>query len=104
MSSLELNNMANWEKLNKKFDETLDGLTNEDWDNWFRDREKNKEFRKEQRLLKAKMYELTLNMSNPKGKDLNLKNLISNAASLVKKVTVNEKTNNDSWENYNLAA
>lgn len=40
MSNLELNKMANWEKLNKKFDETIDKLTNEDWEKWKKERKK----------------------------------------------------------------
>ena len=28
--------MANWEKLNKEFDDCLDSMTKEDWDNWYK--------------------------------------------------------------------
>ena len=28
--------MANWEKLNKEFDDALDSMTKEDWDNWYK--------------------------------------------------------------------
>ena len=27
--------MANWEKLNKEFDEALDSMTSEDWKSWY---------------------------------------------------------------------
>lgn len=27
--------MANWEKLNKEFDEALDSMTKEDWKSWY---------------------------------------------------------------------
>ena len=28
--------MANWEKLNKEFDDALDSMTKEHWDNWYK--------------------------------------------------------------------
>ena len=50
--------MADWSKLNKKFDEVLDNLTDEDWDRWMNEREEeNKSYRE---LLELKTRTQTL--------------------------------------------
>lgn len=48
--------MANWEKLNKEFDDCLDSMTKEDWDNWYKNVEQK---RINQNKMKQKEYKPT---------------------------------------------
>jgi uncharacterized SAM-dependent methyltransferase len=45
--------MANWNLLNKQFDEVLNNFSDKDWNNWALNRIKNKETRRQEMLLKA---------------------------------------------------
>lgn len=49
--------MANWEMLNKEFEQVLNNLTDEAWDSWASQREAKKAMRRQELLLKAKMQE-----------------------------------------------
>lgn len=62
-----MKNMANWDKLNQKFDEVLSSLSDADWENWAKNRESKKAMRKQQMLLKAKMQEEKLYFNSIKG-------------------------------------
>ena len=48
--------MANWEKLNKEFDDALDSMTKEDWDNWYKNVE-------QKRINQNKMEEETKDLN-----------------------------------------
>lgn len=61
--------MANWDKLNKQFDDLLDSMTIEDWQFWANNREQ-KKMRVSEMLLKAKLQEEKLLLSNTTGKSI----------------------------------
>jgi hypothetical protein len=46
----------NWDRVNKKFDEVLNNLSDEDWDNWDKNRESNRLLRREK--MNEKLIEM----------------------------------------------
>ena len=52
--------MANWEKLNKEFDDALNSMTKEDWDNWYKNVEQKRINQNKMGLIK----DLTNQMKN----------------------------------------
>jgi len=55
---------ANWNKLNKEFDDLFDKLTDEDWNNWTSHRESKKALRREVLNLKARIQSIMLELKN----------------------------------------
>lgn len=49
--------MANWEKLNKRFDEVLDSLTQEDWQKWDSQKEANTQQRRKELITNGQVQE-----------------------------------------------
>jgi hypothetical protein len=47
--------MANWEKLNSKFNQIIDNMSNEDWNKWSSERMAKKAMRNSEMLLRAKV-------------------------------------------------
>lgn len=45
--------MANWNKLNKEFDNVINNLTDKDWNDWYDNIDKQKESCKIQMILEA---------------------------------------------------
>lgn len=62
--------MANWNKLNKQFDDILDSMSSEDWQSWAKSRDQKKAMRTCEMLLKAKLQEEKLLLSNSNGKNI----------------------------------
>jgi hypothetical protein len=44
--------MANWEKLNSKFNQIIDNMSNEDWNKWYSERMAKKAMRNSEMLNK----------------------------------------------------
>ena len=59
--------MANWEKLNQKFDQVLDSMTDADWDNWAKDREMKRQMRKQKMILKARLQQEKIALAKSNG-------------------------------------
>ena len=59
--------MANWDKLNKQFDELIDNLSAEDWRIWAENRESRKAMRRLEMNMKAKLQEEKIYLSNREG-------------------------------------
>lgn len=55
--------MANWEKLNKEFDQVFNSLQDLDWEQWDSVRASRKEMRRLELLLKAKIQEEKIKFS-----------------------------------------
>ena len=69
--------MANWEKLNKEFDEALDSMTKEDWKSWY---ERFKQKQINQNKMEKTALEFILNMvcgKDEKGKDVRVKDYLN---------------------------
>lgn len=47
--------MANWDKLNKEFDEILNNISDEEWNDWYNNIDRQKDMYQLQILLDAKM-------------------------------------------------
>ena len=50
--------MANWEKLNKEFDDLIDNLSDEEWNTWYENREEKRTVRRQKMLLEAQIQEV----------------------------------------------
>ena len=62
--------MANWEKLNKEFDDLIDNMSQEDWKHWDANRAARRELRKANVLIKAKIRERLMNFEEFVGQSL----------------------------------
>ena len=62
--------MANWDKLNKEFDQLLDNMSAEDWNTWAANKESRKAMRRLEMELKAKLQMEKINLSNKDGNQL----------------------------------
>lgn len=62
--------MANWDKLNSKFNQVIDNMSSADWDNWSSQRMDRKDMRNSKILLKAKLQEEKLLLSSNKGNNI----------------------------------
>lgn len=62
--------MANWEKLNSKFNQIIDNMSNEDWNKWSSERMAKKAMRNSEMLLKAKIQEEKIILSNRIGRNI----------------------------------
>jgi hypothetical protein len=56
--------MANWEKLNSKFNQIIDNMSNEDWNKWSSERMAKKAMRNSEMLLRAKLQEEKIILSS----------------------------------------
>lgn len=56
--------MANWEKLNSKFNQIIDNMSNEDWNKWSSERMAKKAMRTSEMLLRAKLQEEKIILSS----------------------------------------
>ena len=52
--------MANWEKLNREFDDLINNLPEDEWDKWYENREVKKAIRRQKMNLKIQIQELKL--------------------------------------------
>ena len=59
--------MANWDKLNRQFDELIDKMSAEDWIFWAENKEQRKVMRRLEMQLKAKLQEEKIYLSNREG-------------------------------------
>lgn len=59
--------MANWEKLNTKFDTVLNNMTDREWDLWYKNIETKKSIRKEKLLMESIMHGMRLNLNRLHG-------------------------------------
>ena len=59
--------MANWDKLNSKFNQVIDNMSSADWVKWSSERMDRKAMRNSKILLKAKLQEEKILLSNNKG-------------------------------------
>lgn len=59
--------MANWDKLNKQFDDLIDKMSHEDWVLWAENKESRKEMRRMEILLKQKLQEEKIYLSSREG-------------------------------------
>ncbi|MEN9442825.1 MAG: hypothetical protein RLZ33_2902 [Bacteroidota bacterium] len=59
--------MAKWDKLNSELDAVLNSMTSEDWDSWASEREAKKNMRQFEMMLKRKIKEDSLILSEIKG-------------------------------------
>jgi hypothetical protein len=59
--------MAKWDKLNSELDTVLNSMTSDDWDSWASNREAKKIMRQFEMMLKRKMKEDRLILSEIKG-------------------------------------
>jgi hydroxypyruvate isomerase len=48
--------MADWEKLNKQFNEVLDNMTDQDWQDWLKNRERNRAERRKNLVEQARNH------------------------------------------------
>ena len=62
--------MANWDVLNKKFDELIDNMSTEDWKLWAENRENRKKMRSLEMILKAKLQEEKISLSSNDAKSI----------------------------------
>ena len=62
--------MANWDKLNKEFDQLLDNMSAEDWNTWAANKESRKAMRRLEMELKAKLQMEKIFLSNIEGNQL----------------------------------
>lgn len=59
--------MANWDKLNFEFDKVLSEMTSDDWNAWALNREAKKAMRQMEMMLKRKLKEDSIFLSEIKG-------------------------------------
>ena len=74
--------MANWEKLNKEFDDCLDSMTKEDWDNWYKNVEQkrinqNKMTAVEWLQEKYKQQGVIFNLQFEQAKEMEKENIVN---------------------------
>lgn len=62
--------MANWEKLNSKFNNIIDNMSNDDWNKWSSERLAKKAMRNSEMLLRAKLQEEKILLSNRIGSEI----------------------------------
>ena len=62
--------MANWDILNKQFDNLLTSMSSEEWHLWANNRANKKAMRTSEMLLKAKLQEEKIVLSSLKGKEI----------------------------------
>lgn len=71
--------MAKWDKLNSELDAVLNSMTSEDWNSWATDREAKKIMRQLEMVLKRKMKEDSLILSEIKGTQTQIESGISSS-------------------------
>jgi hypothetical protein len=69
--------MANWDKLNSELDSVLDSMTSEDWSSWYSNRESQKRMRQYEMVLKRRMKEESILLSEIKGSQSHSENINS---------------------------
>ena len=62
--------MANWNKLNKQFNDLIESMSTEDWESWAANKANRKAMRNSQMGLKAKLQEEKILISNLKGQPI----------------------------------
>lgn len=62
--------MANWDKLNKEFDQLMGSMTQEAWERWSANREDRKAMRRLEMEMKAKLQMEKIFLSNIEGNQL----------------------------------
>jgi hypothetical protein len=87
--------MANWDKLNSEMDSALESMTSEDWSLWLLNRESKKRMRQYELIMKRKIKEESILLSNIKGSQSQFENICTQKGSNI--LDSNDLTDNSSY-------
>lgn len=68
LNKLNHNQMANWDNLNKEFDDAINGMTKDDFDLWIKNRKENRYKRLNKIIMKSLQVKEKIHQQNQSSK------------------------------------